>query len=59
MVLVPPLQYSPGWRRKKKAIQVRSLIAIFLEVVPRAVVPKAWMTLTARGLTLVEVESSF
>ena len=30
-VLVLPLQYSPGRRRKKKATQVRSLIVIFLE----------------------------
>ena len=25
-VLVPPAQYSPSWRRKKKAIQARSTI---------------------------------
>ena len=53
-VLVPPLQYPPGRRRRKKANQVRSLIVIFLEVVPWAVVSKYWMTLTGRGRTLVE-----
>ena len=26
-VLVPPAQYSPGWSRKKKAIQARSALA--------------------------------
>ena len=52
-VLVPSLQYLPGRRSKKKATQVRSLIVIFLEVVPCAEVSKAWMTLIGRGCTLV------
>ena len=51
--MVPPLQYSPGRRRKKKATQVRSLIAIFLEVVPWAVVSKAWMNMIGRGHNIV------
>ena len=58
-VLVPPLQHLNGRRRKKKATQVRLLIAIFLEVVPWAAVYKACMTLTGRGRTLVEGELSF
>ena len=58
-VLVLPLQYSPGRRRKKKATQVRSLIVIFLEVVPWTAVSKAWMILTGRYHTLVGGESSF
>ena len=53
VVLVLPLQYSPGRRRKKKATQVRSLISIFLEVVPLVAVSKAWMNLTGRGHNLV------
>ena len=53
VVLVLPLQYSPGRRRKKKATQVRSLISIFLEVVPWTAVSKAWMNLTGRGRNLV------
>ena len=58
-VLVPPLQYLPGRRRKKKANQVRSLILIFLEVVPWVVVSKDWMTLTRGGRNLAEGESYF
>ena len=51
---VPPLQYSPGWRSKKKATGMKLLIAIFLEVVTWAAVSKAWITLTRRGRTLTE-----
>ena len=54
VVSVPPLQYLPGRRSKKKATQVRLLIEIFIEVVPWAEVSKDWMTLTGRGHTLVE-----
>ena len=54
-VSVPPLQYSPEWRKKKKATQVKFLMAIFLEVVPLAAVSKVWITLTGRGRTLVGV----
>ena len=53
-MLVPPLQYLPGRRIKKKATKVRSLIEIFIEVVPWAVVSKDRMTLTGRGKTIVE-----
>ena len=58
-VAVPPLQYLPERRRKKKVTQVRSLIEIFLEVFPWAAVSKAWMALRGRVRTLVEGESSF
>ena len=53
-VFVPPLQYLPGRRSKKKATQVRLLIEIFIEVVPWAAVSKDWITLTGGGHTLVE-----
>ena len=53
-VLVLSLQYLPGRRSKKKATQVRSLIGIFIEVVPWAAVSKDWMILIGRGHTLVE-----
>ena len=53
-VSVPPLHYLPGRRRKKKATQVRSLIAIFLKVVPWTAVSKAWVDLRGRVRTLVE-----
>ena len=59
LVLVLPLQYLPGQRRKKKATQVKSLIEIFIEVVPWAAVSKACMTLRGRVRTLVEGEYSF
>ena len=52
-VVVPPLQYLPGRRRKKKATQVRLMIVMFLEVVPWAEVSKAWMDLIGRVRTLV------
>ena len=55
---VPPLQYYLVQRSKKKATQVRSLVEIFLGVVPWASVSKAWMTLTGRGLTHFVGESS-
>ena len=59
VVLVPPLHYSPDRMRKKKATQMRSLMAIFLAVVPWAVVSKAWIQLKGRGRTIVGGESSF
>ena len=52
VVYVPPLQYSPGQREKKKATQVRFPMAMFLGVVPQEAVSKAWITLTGRGRTL-------
>ena len=58
MVSVMPLHYSPGNRRKKKATQVRSLIAISVAVVPWSAMSKAWMMLTGRGLAPLGVESS-
>ena len=48
-VLVPSLQYLPGWRRKNKATQVRSMILMFLAVVPWVAVSKAWISLTGGG----------
>ena len=58
-LLVLPLKYLPRRRRKKKATQVRSLMAIFLGVVPWEAVSKAWITLIGSGRTLVDRESSF
>ena len=57
--MVTPLKYSPGRRRKKKATQVRSLMEIFLGVVPWVAFPRAWITLTGRVCTLVEGNFSF
>ena len=51
VVSVPQRQYSPSWRRKKKAIQVRSIMEMFLCVVPWETVSKAWVLLTVRGKT--------
>ena len=54
-VTVPPLQYLSGCRRKKNATQVRSMIAIFLAVIPWEAVSKSWMTLTGRGPIFVQI----
>ena len=52
-VLVPPLQYLPGRRRKKEATQVRLLIVMFLVVVTWATVSKNWIMMTGRGHAMV------
>ena len=59
VVSVPPLQYYLGQRSNKKATQVRSLMAMFLGVVPWVEVSKAWIALTGRGLTQFVGEYSF
>ena len=43
-VLVPPLQYSLGWRTNNKAARVRLLMEIFIGMVPLVAVSMAWMT---------------
>ena len=58
-VSVPPLQYSPGRRSKKKETQVRSLMMMFLVVVHWAAVLKSCITLTRRGRTLFGGEYFF
>ena len=51
-VSIPPAQYSPGRRRKKKAIQSRSAIALPLGELPWAIESMPWRMETWRGSTL-------
>ena len=58
-VSVPPAQYSPGWRRKRKAIQARSAIALPLGELPWAMESIKWRMETRRGRTRPGGGSSF
>ena len=58
-VSLPPAQYSPGWSRKKKAIQARSAIAWSREEPLLAAESMQWRIETGRGRTLTGEESSF
>ena len=58
-VLVPPEQYSPGHRRKKKAIQARYEIAWSLGEPLLAAESMQWRMETGRGQTLPGEGSSF
>ena len=51
-VLVPPEQYSPGRSRKKKAIQVRSVIAWSRGEPLLAAESMQWRMETGRGRTI-------
>ena len=60
MVSVPPQYYSPGHSRKKKAIQMVSLMEIFIGVVALYSVSRAWMMINmGGGRTLVGGEPDF
>ena len=52
-VSVPPLQYSLVRRSNNKATRVRSLMEMFLGLVPWEAVYKLCMVLTGIGRTLV------
>ena len=58
-VSVPPAQYFPGRRRKKKKIQERSAIALPLGELPWAIESIQWRMETGRGHTLPGGGSSF
>ena len=51
-VSVPPVQYSPGRRRKNKAIQARSEISLPLGELPWAIESMQWRMETGRGRTI-------
>ena len=51
-VSVKPAQYSPGWRRKKKAIQARSVIDLPLGELHWVIEYMQWRMETGRGDTL-------
>ena len=52
-VSAPPWQYSPGWRRKNKSIQVRSIMACWRFVPPWQAESRDWRTDTGTGWTMV------
>ena len=55
---VPPVQYSPGQRRKKKAIQARSAIYLPLGELPWAIESMQWRMETGRGSNITGGGSS-
>ena len=58
-ISVLPKQYSPGRRRKNKAIQARSAIDLSLKEPLLATESIQWRMETGRGRTLPGAESSF
>ena len=58
-VSVPLVQYSPGWRRKKKAIQASSAIYFPLGKMTWAIESMQWRMETGRGSTLLGGGSYF
>ena len=58
-MLAPPLNYSPGIRRKNNMIQVRSQMACCLGVLGWRMVSESWTFCTGRGQTLLGQGSAF